>query len=298
MITRPSAPSLRSLLYVPGDRGDWLPGALASGADALIIDLEDAVPNEARAAVREGVSEFVREHRQRLPLFVRVAAPSSIEFVRDLEVLVQAGAFGIVIPKVASALDVQIADRLVGWSEAKRPATLARTILVPLLETARAMADARELARASTRCAYMGGIATRDGDVQRALGYRWTPAGRETLVMRAKILLDLRAAGHPHPVTGVWTDVENLDGLEAFALQGRELGYEGMAVIHPSHVVNGVFGLHRPDIEYYQELVDAAGETGRGAIRFRGHMVDQAMVQTALAELARAGVSADGGNGE
>ena len=93
-----------------------------------------------------------------------------------------------------------------------------------------------------------------------------------------------------HPVTGTWTDVEDLDGLRAFALQSRDLGYEGMALIHPSHVAvaNEVFSVGEDDLERDRLLLAAmeqAERDGSAAIRFDGHMVDIAMVTRARQRL-------------
>jgi citrate lyase subunit beta/citryl-CoA lyase len=286
------SPRLRSQLYVPGDRSRWFAVALRSGADALIFDLEDAVPLKSRARARSEVAAFVAEHRRELPLFVRVAAPSTPAFLEDVRSVVAAGAFGIVIPKVLGVLDVQIAARLLDWLEDARPDDPA-TVVVPILETATAIADARAIGAASGRVAYMGALAPKEGDVQRAIGYRWSPDGRESLAFRAQVLLDARAAGVPNPMTGLWTDVEDLSGLRAFAAQSRGLGYEGMVVIHPTHVpiVNDAFDTTEAELERYRKLVSAASTAqaeGRSVLRFEGHMIDTAMVNTAKAALARA----------
>jgi citrate lyase subunit beta/citryl-CoA lyase len=110
--------------------------------------------------------------------------------------------------------------------------------------------------------------------------------------MRAQVLLDARAAGVPNPVTGLWTDIHDHDGLRAFATQGRDLGYEGMVVIHPDHVpvVNEIFGTSAAELERYERLSAAMEEAttkGSAAIMFEGHMVDIAMVKTARERLER-----------
>jgi citrate lyase subunit beta/citryl-CoA lyase len=125
------------------------------------------------------------------------------------------------------------------------------------------------------------------------MGYRWTPLGLETLYFRSKVLLDVRAAGVPNPLSGMWGDVEDLVGLRALADQTRDLGYAGMMVIHPTHVavVNEVFSPAEDDVVLWREILTAMGEAagrGRGAIRLRGEIVDEAHVKTAQEGLARA----------
>lgn len=137
----------------------------------------------------------------------------------------------------------------------------------------------------------LGGLAAKGGDVERNVGYRSTKEGRETLTFRAQALLDARAAGVPNPVTGLWTDLRDLDGLRRFTEESRALGYEGMMVIHPSHaaVVNEVFTPSPEELAYYEGLVAAADEalsrSGISAITFQGEMIDTAMVTTARQRL-------------
>ncbi|MEA2252569.1 MAG: citrate lyase subunit beta / citryl-CoA lyase [Solirubrobacteraceae bacterium] len=269
--------------------------AMRSEADALILDLEDAVPSEAKDVARADVARFIREQgsqRGAPVLLVRVNGLDGPEFMDDVTAVVAAGAAGIVVPKVTTETDVVVASRMLHWLEARAHREVGATIILPILETASALRRAYEIGRASTRVAYMGGLATPGGDVERAIGYRSTREGWETLTLRAQALLDVRAAGVPNPITGLWTEVRDLDGLRAFALQGRGLGYEGMVVIHPSHVaiVNEVFGQSKTDLDHYDRLIQAMSEAttrGSAAIMFDGHMVDIAMLKTAQAELHR-----------
>ncbi|HEX7096190.1 MAG TPA: hypothetical protein VF183_09920, partial [Acidimicrobiales bacterium] len=111
--------------------------------------------------------------------------------------------------------------------------------------------------------------------------------------IRSKVLVDVRAAGVPNPLSGMWGDVADLDGLARFAQQTAQLGYEGMMVIHPTHVpvVNEIFSPTAEDIEEWSAVIaamDDAAADGRGAIRFRGQLIDEAHVKTAHQGLARA----------
>jgi citrate lyase subunit beta/citryl-CoA lyase len=269
--------------------------ALHSEADALIFDLEDSVPPEAKETARADVARFIRRHRsdsRRQVLLVRVNPVGSREFLDDATAAVEAGAAGIALPKVAGPSDVVVAARLLDWIEARTSEAVSSTLILPILETATAVRHAYDIGCASDRVAYMGGLSARGGDVERAIGFRWSPEGWETLAMRAQILVDARAAGVPNPVTGLWTNVADLDGLRTFALQGRNLGYDGMVVIHPSHVaiVNEVYGQSKAEIEHYEDLTEAmnrATTRGSAAIMFDGHMVDVAMLRTAEERLVR-----------
>ncbi|MFJ7998328.1 CoA transferase [Streptomyces sp. NPDC096310] len=127
---------------------------------------------------------------------------------------------------------------------------------------------------------------------ERALGYRWSAEGTETVVLRSRVLLDARAAGVPHPVSGVWTRITDLSGLRAFAGQNRSLGYEGMLASHTSHVpvINEVFSPGFAELARCARLieaVEAAQRNGTGAVTFEGEMVDEAMAASARLALAR-----------
>ncbi|GAA2420641.1 CoA ester lyase [Streptomyces coeruleofuscus] len=298
--TTPPRPPLRSLLFVPGHRTDWLPKARAAGADAVVLDLEDAVPAAdkplARARVAEALAEAAAEPDGGMALFVRVNPLGDWTAAEELRAVVRPGLAGVVLPKVHTAGDVRLADRLIGWCEHEHERGLpaGTTALVPLLESARALHDAHDIAAAAPRVAYAGALTAPGGDVERAVGYRWSAQGTETLALRSRVLLDVRAAGAPCPVTGLWTDIADLTGLRAFAEQNRALGYEGMMAIHPTHipVINEVFSPTPEELDHYTRLVaavESAQRAGIGALTFEGRMVDEAMAETARAVLARHG---------
>jgi citrate lyase subunit beta / citryl-CoA lyase len=287
----PARPLLRSLLFVPGTRTDWLPKAAAAGADAVILDLEDAVAHSSRASARDQVAEAVTQAADDSPaLFVRVNPLDSWAAAEELRAVARPGLSGIVLPKVSGPLDVRHADRLLSWCEREHSLPQGQFALVPLLETASALREAYECAAAARRVAHLGAITGAGGDVERAVGYRWSPEGTETHALRSRVLLDVRAAGAPHPVTGLWTRVGDLAGLRAFAEQNRSLGYTGMMAIHPSHVpvLNEVFSPSPEELARAARLVTAVEEAqarGEGAVAFEGEMVDEAMATTARAVL-------------
>lgn len=297
----PDREPLRSLLFVPGSRTGWLPKAEAAGADAAILDLEDAVPQGAKEAAREAVAEAIEQAARtaRTPgpmrLLVRINPldhAAGWAGAEDLRAVARPGLYGVVLPKVRCADDVRLADRLLAWCERETGLPEGRIALVPLLETARGLREAYDIGRAAGRVAHLGALTAPGGDVERAVGYRWSPGGEETHPLRARVLLDARAAGSPHPVAGLWADVTDLAGLRRFAEQNRALGYEGMTVIHPSHVavVNEVFSPDAEELARCERLVaavTAAQARGEGAVLFEGRMVDEAMAETARRTLAR-----------
>jgi len=165
-------------------------------------------------------------------------------------------------------------------------------IIMPLVETARAARFSYEIAVASRRVEYMGAGTSRQGDIARALGYRWTPEGTETLTMRSWVLLNVRAAGVRYPLTGLWADVDDLDGCRRWVEDARDLGYTGTMAIHPSHIpiINEVFTPSPEQIAYWERVVEvmaARQAEGVGALRLEGKMIDEADAKTAKDNLAR-----------
>ncbi|MFC4494129.1 HpcH/HpaI aldolase/citrate lyase family protein [Streptomyces ovatisporus] len=283
---------LRSLLFVPGNRTEWLPKAEASGADAAILDLEDAVAEADKPAACAEVGEAVASRAEssestgRMALFVRINPLGSWTAAEELRAVAGPGLAGVLLPKVSDEEDVRFADRLLSWCEREEDLPLGSIALVPLLESALSLRSAYEIGAAASRVAYLGALTGAGGDVERAVGYRWSPEGSETLALRSRVLLDVRASGAPHPVTGLWTHIDDLDGLRHFAEQNRSLGYTGMMAIHPSHVpvINEVFSPGADELDRCRRLVATVREAqlrGAGAVTFEGRMVDEAMATTA-----------------
>ncbi|CAN5325579.1 CoA ester lyase [soil metagenome] len=290
-----SLPLVRSMLFIPANRTELAPKGLAAGADALIFDLEDAVAHDDKARARDELSEFLAAGPlSSTPVFVRINALDRAMALADLRAIVGTNLAGVLVPKVESTRDVIVVDQVLTWLEEEAGLPQLRTIMVPVLETAGGARLAYEISTASARTAYMGGLGTRGGDVERSLGYRWSSKGDETFVMRSKVLMDLRAAGSANPVSGMWADIKDLDGLSAFADQNRSIGYEGMLCIHPSHVpvINKAFTPTAVELERDRQLVEMmakSAEAGRGATVFNGEMIDEAMAVTARRRLDRYG---------
>jgi citrate lyase subunit beta/citryl-CoA lyase len=301
---RPSPRPLRSLLFVPGHRRRWIESAVASGTDGILFDLQDAVPEEHVAEARRVVRSAADASDGGGPaILVRVAPVDSPALDADLDAVVAPGLSGIVVPMVSAPSDVEEVAARLDRLEAARGIPAGSTVIFPLVETAAAARFSYEIASSSARVAYMGGASTPEGDIARALGFRWTAAGTETLFLRSWVLLNVRAAGVMYPISGLWPVLDDLDGLRGFAEQTRDLGYSGMMAIHPSHVpvINEVFTPSATDIRRWQETIDAldaARAAGAGAVRLGATMVDAAHVRAAEVglELARRLGVADGSN--
>lgn len=282
-----SAAPLRSMLFIPANRTKLFGKAVKCGADGVVFDLEDAVPAAERASARAEVRELIGSVSASDPLiFVRINEVHTLAAMQDLAAVAIPGLAGVLIPKVESSKDVVIVDQMLTWLEESEGVRQGTVKIVPILETAAGMRSAFEIAIASDRTAYMGGLGVKGGDVERSIGYRWSATGEETLHIRSRILVDLRAAKVPNPMSGLWSDITDLDGLEAFAQQNRSLGYEAMQAIHPTHVpiINRVFSTTPEEYENDLRLIEtvrSAAAAGSGAIVFDGHMVDEAMAARA-----------------
>lgn len=283
---------LRSLLYVPGHRRDLIEKAPRFGADGLILDLEDAVPSNEKAAARRAVAVAIPELAARgITPLVRVNDLSTGLTAEDILHVAVVGLAALRIPKTESPDHVREVDRLVSAAETAAGLPAGSIELVPAIETAPGFHAAHAIAQASARVTALSGSALRGGDTQRSIGYRWTPDGFERLYLRSKFLLDARAAGIRWVHMTSWSDIKDLDGLRRDAEFNRQLGYTGMVVIHPSHVsvVNEVFTPTAEEAAYWRGLIaamDEAERQGLAAITYEGEMVDIAMVKTARDVLA------------
>lgn len=242
---------IRTILNVPGDRIERVRDAAVAGSDAVWIDLEEPrtpFTEDQRAEARAAVGAFLRglgAPPERPLYLVRVQAVDSGGTLRDLEGVMCDALTGVILPKVDGPAEIAAADALIAGAEAAAGVELGRTLLYPILETARALRSVHAIATASPRVAYMGGAVSRFGDIVQSLGYRWTRDGVESLMFRSRALVDARAGGIPHPITGNWGgDLDDLDGLTAWAHQGKGLGYAGTMTSHPPHVplLTGIYG--------------------------------------------------------
>jgi len=299
-LERPFQPSIRSLLYVPGNKFDWMMKSPKYGADALIFDLEDSVPDDQKAQSRETVRKAVNELYQttRTRLFVRINAVSTDLADEDVEAIVGPGLFGIQAPKIEGPEAVRHLDALLTKFETRAKLPAGQIFIMPLIEDAEGVREAYEIAMAAARVGYLqAGVGASGplamGDMARSVGYREI-TGHETAYLLGKVVLDARAAGITNPCTGLTSaPINDLAAVRALAQRGRNFGYLGSNLIHPSHVpiANEVFGPSQEEIEHWTGLVAAvekARQEGTAAVVYKGKMVDIAHYKYAREMLERA----------
>ena len=288
--------ALRTLLFVPGHRDRMIDKAPGAGADGLLYDLEDSVPKAARATARDMVAAALSAPLG-LPRYVRVngiADAGREETAADLEAMVRTGLDGIVLPKAQSADDIVWTAREIDRLEAERGIDAGRTEIVPMIESALGVHFSYEILTASPRIASVIVGSAQDGDLQTDLGSEWSPDGTELLYARSRILLSARAAGLEQPLDGVFPGLDDEEGLIRDSMNARRLGYRGKTVIHPKQIeaVHRVFSPSEKEIAHYCDMIaafEAAEAEGKGAVTFRGKMIDRAMVRKARGLLDRFG---------
>lgn len=293
---------VRSSLFVPGHKPEWVAKAQASGADELILDLEDACPDDAKTAARPLVRESVKALAAAGQYCsVRINGYATGRTLDDLEGIFCPELRAVMLPKVERPLDLQQLDAMLLLLERRHgmPDRTVKTTL--LLEMAGAMRNAYHIAIANPRVHQLVLAAGPGGDAARSVGYQWTKGGEETVFLRSHAVLDARAAGIPYPMVSSWWDIRDLEGLRADALRNRRLGLRGMCVMHPTHVpiANEIFSPSEVEVAHARGVLAAmaaAEAAGNAAVIYEGDMVDYAMVATARELIALAeSIAAAGG---
>ncbi len=250
----------RSYLYVPGNRPDRFDKACAAGADAVIVDLEDAVPPAEKDSARAALVSWLSPARA---VVARVNAAGSEWFDRDLAACDAAGVTGLILPK-AEKIDEGVISLC-------RRRGLA---LLPLIETAVGMAQAEAVA--ATPCVQRLMFGTID--FQFELGIDGD--GDELLAFRSRLVLASRLAGIQSPVDGPCTSWEDQALLMADSQRARRLGFGGKLCIHPKQVatVNAAFSPSEAQIAWARKVLDAAQRSGGAAVAVDGRMIDRPVI--------------------
>jgi citrate lyase subunit beta/citryl-CoA lyase len=289
---------VRTALFAPGIKERVMTKALESGADAVILDLEDSVPAgskaEARILVAKIIDGMVGVHSGPA-IYVRVNGATSGLLADDLDAVVRPGLDSILLAKAENIEDVQRTATVIDRHESQRTMDPGSTGIILMIETALGVHNCFNLIKTCPRVAATCFGSARDGDLQTDLGCAWSIEGTELLYARSKVLLDTRAAGsHIHPLDGVFSDLNNEAGLIADSRLSARLGYIGRTVIHPKQIapVKSAYAVPEVEVAYYQKLVvefAAAEKAGTAAIAVDGKLVDYAMAHRArrVLELAK-----------
>ena len=288
---------MRSFLFAPGNRPRMLQKVGHCGADAVILDLEDAVPISEKEVTREAVRDAAGTI-DTCPVYVRInpleAAAGFSQPIgeADLAAIVRRGLAGIIVPKVESPDDLQRADTLLHSLELQHGLAPGDVDIIPIIETALAIQRAYDIAASGTR---VKRLAFGAGDFTRDIGVAWSRREIESQHARSALVIASRAAGLEPPLDTVWVDLRDERGLMRSARTARQLGFQGKMAIHPSQVepINTAFSPSDAEIAHATRVVDAftqAEADGLASIQLDGQFIDYPIVESAQRVLAMAAV--------
>jgi citrate lyase subunit beta/citryl-CoA lyase len=282
--------SVRSLLFVPGDQPKKIAKSWQSGADCVVLDLEDGVVPNQRMVARQAVALSLASLPSGLPhILVRING-NPAEWKEDLDSAVHPEVFGLMVPKCASANDLIELDRALQSAEERRGIVGRPIRLFLLIETARGLLDLPSLVAASDRTA---GLVLGAEDLCLDMGINRTRRGAELSFARWQITLCAHANGVA-AIDAVFTNFEDLDGLWQEARSARNIGFTGKLAIHPRQIdaIHSAFAPDESEIDEARAALAAferAQASGMGAIAFDGKMIDEPIAQRLREILRRAG---------
>jgi citrate lyase subunit beta / citryl-CoA lyase len=264
----------RSLLFMPGSNARALEKARTLPADGIILDLEDSVAPDAKALARDQIAQAVAARGfGKREVLIRINALDTNWWVDDIAMAGKAKPDGILVPKISTVDDLNaVGDRL-----KDAPASIR---VWAMIETARAVLDADKLAAASkdprTRLA---GFVFGPNDIARETRIRMKPGRAAMIPMITHCILATRAHGL-EILDGPYGDIGNIDGFAEECAQGRDLGFDGKTLIHPSHIeaCNAIFTPPEPEVAEARRIIAAFEKpenASRGAIQLDGRMVER-----------------------
>ncbi|MGD0432680.1 MAG: CoA ester lyase [Acetobacteraceae bacterium] len=278
----------RSFLFAPGNHARRVEKALTLAADAVILDLEDAVAISEKPATRELVVRAFNQPRSGR-LYVRVNAYSTEWCYADIVTIARPGLDGIVLPKVESPDQLKSADWLLSALERERGLPVGGIDLVPIIETALGVSNIGAIASSGSRTKR---LAFGAGDYTLDLGMVWSRDESELLPARSAVVMASRAAGIEPPLDTVWADLRDADGFAGSAERAAALGFQGKMCIHPDQIAitNAAFSPSEQQMAWAKRVVVAFEEAearGLASIQLDGQFIDYPIVQRARQVLAR-----------
>jgi citrate lyase subunit beta / citryl-CoA lyase len=280
-------PLIRSWIYVPGQRERMIQKSFGLNADAVIYDLEDAVPIAEKQAARDLLAQYLTAPAEEgAPRrFVRLNHPSHTDmFAADLACAVALSVEGIGLPKVETAGEIADVDAALTRLEQAAGREAGSTRIMLLVESPLGLVNAYAIASASPRII---AVAFGAEDFSREMGLPLVKEAeaKEQLFARSTIAIAAAAAG-VQAIDIIWTDLADVDGIAAEAAQARRLGYTGKAAIHPDQIapINAAFSPSADEVAYAQEVLaayNAAVAEGTGAINYKGAFLEEPVIARA-----------------
>lgn len=276
---------LRTLLFCPGNHPRKVAKVFDAGADAVVLDLEDAVAIGEKAATRDAIVDALKAHdRRACRAYVRINGIETEYCYGDLQAVLGAWLDGIMLPKVETPGQLETIDWLMGQIERERGLEPGAIDLLPIIETGKGLAAIEAIARSGTR---VKRVSFGAGDFTNDMGMIWTPEEEELRPARAAIALASRAAGLEPPIDTVFVDLKDTEHLEQSARTALTMGFQGKLCIHPGQVgpVNAVFTPSDEDVARARKFIAAFEEAeakGSASIQVDGYFVDYPIVEKAV----------------
>ncbi len=275
---------IRTALFVPGNRPDRVDKAVNSGADAVIIDLEDAVALGEKEEARPMVREKILEHVDR-KIIVRVNAMDSQFFQGDLNEVIVPGLGCIIVPKVEQVDHIREINRHLLHTEREKGLAPGTVSIIPLIESAKAMQNIFQIVSEKTDPIRLLTVAFGSADYTLDMGIEMTKEGAELLYPRSRISIACRAADVEPPLdTPFMVDLKDMEALKADAKIAKQLGFQGKLCVHPNQIepCNAIFSPTKEEILYAEKVVQAFDEAeakGIAVFQLDGKFVDYAVVE-------------------
>jgi len=286
---------IRSALFVPGNRPDRVDKAVHTNADAVIIDLEDAVPLSQKIESRGLVREKIATYREK-KIIVRVNALNSEFAPDDFSEVISDGLSGIMVPKVETPSDIREIGSIVLEAEKKKGIEPGSIFILPLIESARGVENAFAIASVKAEPDRFFTLSFGAADFSLDMGINITRSGEELIYPRARLAVACRAAGLAPPVdTPFMIDLKDREALEADINRAVRLGFQGKLCIHPNQVeiCNKLFSPTEKEVDHARKVIDAfekAVAEGIAAIQLESKFIDYPVVEHSRRILKMPGV--------
>jgi len=276
---------MRSALFIPGNRPERVDKAINTDADAIIIDLEDAVPLSEKEQTRSVVRDKVLQHSKEKKIFVRINSLGSKYFQNDLKEIIVPGLTGIMVPKIDNSSQIREVNKKLLEMENEKGLPAGSIIIIPLIESAAAVENIFAIVSERTDPERIFTVAFGAADFTLDMGISLTKTGEELFYPRARICVACRAAKVEPPLdTPFMIDLKNQEMLEDDIRRAKQLGFQGKLCIHPNQVpiCNRLFSPTKEEVEYARKVIDAfhqAERSGIAAIQVDGKFIDYPVVE-------------------
>jgi len=271
----------RSILFAPGNEPRKVQKVGQFGADAVVLDLEDAVPDAEKAATRQSIHGAL-DSMGHLNVYVRINSLPTGMTEADVRGVAHPHLRGVVLPKTEAPAEIAATGEWLGQAEKSLGLPEGSFHLIPLIESTKGVLFTYEIVQASPRVpTVIFGSAdyTLDLDIP---AMEWSPEGYELMYARTRLVVACRAAGIQRPVDGPYLDVFNEEGLQRDAILSKKIGFQGKLCIHPKHVeiINRIFTPSPEEADFARKVMEdfeKAESSGSASITVDGKFVDYAV---------------------